>query len=590
MAADLVPLTAYHFHDRGKPLSAPAAEEERGLDPIPLQHMEHRGRIGGIRPVIERDGQERLVGLHPHDGSERPSSQPTRRGSQNAPNVQGSRGARDPRHLEKRQSSTNQNSLRPRSSACSRIRGFRAQERLVVKNRTMGHLRTGFSGRFAGSTWSGSQGRMRCSRKRWERSVRATARRSAAPARTTVRKPSDMRLFDLSIDCFRPLLRKPLQPLKHPLKSLRKLLGLCRYALKASESVSTRAVGLFLRGVRLVREHDFEPSEAYDLGLLREHADPADDPKYVSRSRMKALQEALNPASWTCLARQKDLFHRICESHGFPVPSLYAVAFPRSPGWTREGEMLGSPDAWDEFLTTQTSGDLVIKPADGYYGRGIRIYRRRGDHFLDSEGNSVSPVDLLKTVSRTAGPAGVLIQQRLVNHRTLRRLSGTENLQTLRIVTLIDENSTCHVLSLVLKVIVGDRVTDNYDGGRSGNLFAEVSMADGTLESAVRTDPNDGRLCEFIAHPTTGVRFGEVQVPFWEESLAAVTRAARVFFPLRTLGWDVGITDNGPRLVEANSWWETPKPLSGMPEIVARLSSAAAAINRPRREPMAHRG
>jgi hypothetical protein len=35
-----------------------------------------------------------------------------------------------------------------------------------------------------------------------------------------------------------------------------------------------------------------------------------------------------------------------------------------------------------------------------------------------------------------------------------------------------------------------------------------------------------------------------------------VFRAARLFLPLRTIGWDVAIAPDGPILMEGNAYWD----------------------------------
>ena len=57
-------------------------------------------------------------------------------------------------------------------------------------------------------------------------------------------------------------------------------------------------------------------------------------------------------------------------------------------------------------------------------------------------------------------------------------------------------------------------------------------------------------------HPVTSVQISGFQLPFWKESLDLALRAHQAFSPLHTLGWDVGITEQGPILIEANSMYD----------------------------------
>jgi hypothetical protein len=59
-------------------------------------------------------------------------------------------------------------------------------------------------------------------------------------------------------------------------------------------------------------------------------------------------------------------------------------------------------------------------------------------------------------------------------------------------------------------------------------------------------------------HPDTGTRFSGLQMPFWKEVLDLCTRAARVTPNLRSVGWDIALTPEGPVIVEGNPDWDLP--------------------------------
>jgi hypothetical protein len=43
--------------------------------------------------------------------------------------------------------------------------------------------------------------------------------------------------------------------------------------------------------------------------------------------------------------------------------------------------------------------------------------------------------------------------------------------------------------------------------------------------------------------------------------MALAERAARTFFPLRTVGWDIALTTDGPALIEGNPFWDPSNDL-----------------------------
>jgi hypothetical protein len=53
----------------------------------------------------------------------------------------------------------------------------------------------------------------------------------------------------------------------------------------------------------------------------------------------------------------------------------------------------------------------------------------------------------------------------------------------------------------------------------------------------------------------TGAIFKKVKVPLWQDVKSTLVRSALAFSDLRTIGWDVAVTDDGPSIIEANWDW-----------------------------------
>ena len=74
------------------------------------------------------------------------------------------------------------------------------------------------------------------------------------------------------------------------------------------------------------------------------------------------------------------------------------------------------------------------------------------------------------------------------------------------------------------------------------------------------------------AHPKTKIPFEGVRLPFWAEACHLVRQTAVKFIPIRTIGWDVALTPDGPVIVEGNIWWDPPNQHGDMGEILRALS------------------
>lgn len=100
-----------------------------------------------------------------------------------------------------------------------------------------------------------------------------------------------------------------------------------------------------------------------------------------------------------------------------------------------------------------------------------------------------------------------------------------------------------------LRMPAGKVVVDNF---AAGGLASPINARTGELGTAVYKDP---RLPSTDMHPDSGHRITGQTLPFWKESLALCQKAHEMFREIATVGWDVAVTDEGPKLLEANPVW-----------------------------------
>ena len=128
---------------------------------------------------------------------------------------------------------------------------------------------------------------------------------------------------------------------------------------------------------------------------------------------------------------------------------------------------------------------------------------------------------------------------------------------TLRITTFIDRSMYCHLLFGHLKLMTrADVFTDNIGAGHSGNLLSTICPETGTIAKSLlkRADGAGRRLISH--HPVTHRELTGFPIPCWSEACDLVRRAADTFLPVRSVGWDVAVTDEGVKTIEGNIWWD----------------------------------
>jgi hypothetical protein len=322
----------------------------------------------------------------------------------------------------------------------------------------------------------------------------------------------------------------------------------------------------------------FTLGEAAPYGLL----DPGghrDERTVVSRRRLRPLQNALNPAEFSLLTEDKAVFYSYCEGLRLPTPKLYGLFFRNAAGWAGGRSTQGRAE-WCSFVADQLPDEFVLKPARSSFGIGVEILSRDGDGFVGVNGRAWSVEQLYDELAHYSRFDAFVLQERISAHLALEKMSGLPTLQCLRMNTLVAGREQPQIQFAELKVAVVGGVVDNIHLGHTGNLTAEVSLADGRLGPGVRGSLEKLSMVSFRTHPTTDAQIAGIEVPHWDEACELVREAALRFLPLRSLGWDVGISPAGPILVEANMWWGPSNGHVGLGTMLTTLQKTTADLPR----------
>lgn len=232
----------------------------------------------------------------------------------------------------------------------------------------------------------------------------------------------------------------------------------------------------------------------------------------------------------------KEAFARFCaERQVNALPVLLSV----HDGEVRWGAAGKPPEA-----------DLFVKPVHGRGGRGAErwdyaangLYRREGGQVL----SVAQLLDRLRSMSRSRA---YLVQERARNHPAMRDLTNGA-LNTIRMISCLDEREQPELIGAVLRMAVGSNVT--VDNVHAGAIAASVDLAEGRLSRATYMG-TDAAQSWIDRHPNTGAQITGRLLPMWNDVCDLVRRAHSAFHDWVVIGWDVAITAEGARLVEGNS-------------------------------------
>lgn len=247
---------------------------------------------------------------------------------------------------------------------------------------------------------------------------------------------------------------------------------------------------------------------------------------YITRVKSKKLVTFLNDASYEHIFNDKEEFHSVF------------------PEFTRR-EALNFRTASKEEVAAfvQRHPVLFAKPAHGSCGKDCQRFA-----LADYE-------DFDALYAALEANNAWLLEELLVQHPQNAEVYPNA-INCMRMITLLDDAGEPHVIFVTQKYGLNGRVVDNYGFG------CRVDLETGRICSpGVSGDGSLGIVYE--EHPMTHVKLVGREIPCFFEACEMVKKAALRIPQMRYIGWDVGITPDGPAIVEGNNYcahdfWQLP--------------------------------
>jgi len=285
------------------------------------------------------------------------------------------------------------------------------------------------------------------------------------------------------------------------------------------------------------------PPRSYYLFRLFENDRRRNASFYLHRFETKvALLQLLNVNLGSTeadkLLGDKWAFAARCKENHLPTPPIYLEL--------NAGKIILRDIAKEQL----PAFDLIVKPRVGRGGHVMMRWEYLGAGRYQSNSGEERQADaLIKKLRAESKKTSFIVTKRMVNHSDILGFAGPGGkiLTTCRMVTGIDENGEPELLSATYKIAVTQTVADNV---HFGGLASAVNIETGELGYAISTAPLGVPI---DVHPVSGLRITGTRLPLWTESVSLVKRAHLGFPEAIFIGWDIGITDQGPILIEGNS-------------------------------------
>lgn len=234
---------------------------------------------------------------------------------------------------------------------------------------------------------------------------------------------------------------------------------------------------------------------------------------------------------------------------GFGLPTTRTLAVYSEQRALPAFQAMRDVEALAAFLRTGSVYPLFGKPVDSIQSLGsasFASYDSTTDEIVCTQGTRV-PVEAFAGEVKACYAAGYLFQQRLSPHPRVRALIG-ERLSTVRVMTVLTRSGP-QVIRALWKLPGATNVADNF--WRPGNMIAQLDRQTGRILRVVGGIGINAREIEH--HPDTGARLLGVEVPDWSKVLELALEGATVFPKVPLIGWDIGLGEHGPLIVEPNN-------------------------------------
>jgi len=267
--------------------------------------------------------------------------------------------------------------------------------------------------------------------------------------------------------------------------------------------------------------------------------------QYVGKTIQSKIHRRCNSMDEQDSAHNKLLFQNLLETNDLPHP-IQAGVYGASIEANSTGHLMTTKKALSDFLGSEQTYPLFAKPIDGMYSIGAMLLKELNGDKVTLGDNSTTDIEELAQYIVDMSDIGYLFQHPLVAHHHLKIALG-DTLPSARLMVLLSDGVDPQVYCATLKIPEGNKA-DNF--WRSGNMLAPINIDDGTISHLVRGEAYDTH--KLYEHPDTGVALKGFTLPDWRLAQELVVQASTHFKGIRTQGWDVCFTVDGPVLLELN--------------------------------------
>ncbi|NAS32248.1 hypothetical protein GTQ40_14785 [Flavobacteriaceae bacterium R38] len=205
-------------------------------------------------------------------------------------------------------------------------------------------------------------------------------------------------------------------------------------------------------------------------------------------------------------------------------------------------------DDFKTWLGIQTPKSIIVKYSEGQVGSGLQKFQIKEENGIYLFNDNTLDDFYKKLIEQKLDIIEVNIEQ----HPVLKSFH-LDSLNTIRVITVLNQHERVNILGTILRMGVQGNFIDNFD---AGGVSAVVNTETGVVEGPILYKDPRKKIERALLHPTTNAQVLGVALPFWNELINLVKELAMVMPQVKTVGWDIAITEKGPVLLEGNHNWD----------------------------------
>lgn len=254
-----------------------------------------------------------------------------------------------------------------------------------------------------------------------------------------------------------------------------------------------------------------------------------------SKNGLTSALKGMRKTPYSLPLRDKLAFWRVCETHGIPSAAVFA---------TVNGGAL-------TLITGRENMDcdLFVKDRKGKGGIGTLNYERVAPlSYRDNSGTVLGLDAVFDHLREVSVSRNLIVQPKLSNHPSIASLAE-KTLIVFRVVTCLDRRGEPHVTHGILRIL--RRLEPDWPRSPDEDWGCAIDLYTGALGMMTGDAP---ATCTqwFADHPLTGERVAGRRLAGWSEIARTALDAHRVYDDRVLIGWDIGWTPDGVRILEGN--------------------------------------